>query len=189
MVERTRVVARYPPMMPVKIAATAVTVITARAAVPIIDFAAKKVGTDAIPLSPSSAAIYSCQEENPSGTAATLTSTMAIYANPAARMARTSIPPDFFVENLKCAVSKAVTSKPTNAHGDQHQYGDQCLCEVYVVPGHGVVEPFSGCIGEEGTHDEEQGRPVEEHNGQIGEAQEPGTQKGMVAPECLFGIE
>ena len=75
------------------------------------------------------------------------------------------------------------------AHGDQHQYGDQCLCEVYVVPGHGVVEPFSGCIGEEGTHDEEQGRPVEEHNGQIGEAQEPGTQKGMVAPECLFGIE
>ena len=63
MVDSTRVVALYPPIIPVRIAATAVTVITTSPAVPMISFATKKVGSDSTPLKVSSTEIYSCQEE------------------------------------------------------------------------------------------------------------------------------
>ena len=61
-VERTLVVARYAPMIPVKIAARAVTAISRRPPLPMMLWAAKKVGTVATPSSASRLAIYSCQD-------------------------------------------------------------------------------------------------------------------------------
>ena len=84
-------------------------------------FAAKNVGMETIPRRLLSAlfssVMYSCQEEKPSGTTATLISTMEIYANAAIIIAITIILLVRFAGYLKCAVSKDVTSKPTNAHG------------------------------------------------------------------------
>ena len=73
-VASTLVVARYPPMIPVRMAATAVTAMTARPKGPMIASAAWKVGTASTPLRPPSPEMYSCQEEKPSGMAATLIS-------------------------------------------------------------------------------------------------------------------
>ena len=64
-------------MMPVRMAETAVTPITASPGVPMMARAAWNVGTESTPRSPFSAGMYSCQEANPSGTEATLTSAMA----------------------------------------------------------------------------------------------------------------
>ena len=82
MVESTRVVARYPPMIPVRMAAAAVMIIAVSPGVPMMAFAAKKVGTDATPCRPVcslfSSVMYSCHEEKPSGTDEMLISVMEI---------------------------------------------------------------------------------------------------------------
>ena len=72
-----------------------------------------KVGTDATPLILPRPAMYSCQVENPSGTEAMLTNAMDIYANAAARMEMNRTFFEYLIENLKCAVSNDITSKPT----------------------------------------------------------------------------
>ena len=75
-VERILVAARYPPMIPVRMPESAATTMTARPAVPMMRPAAKKVGTEVRPVSPSREETYSCHEENPSGTADTAVSVM-----------------------------------------------------------------------------------------------------------------
>ena len=55
-------------MIPVRMAATAVTVMTTRPAVPMMDFAAKNVGTAATPFIPSRPCIYAYHDPKPSGT-------------------------------------------------------------------------------------------------------------------------
>ena len=50
------------------------------------------------------------------------------------------------------------------------------------------MEPALGHAAEKDADDEKHGRAVEEDDRQVGQAQEPGTEKGMIPSECFLGI-
>ena len=117
MVDSILRVARYAPMMPVRMAASAAMPTMKRALLPMISTAEWKVGTDITPRISFRLSKYPVQEWNPSGTETMLTTAMALYAKPAMMIEMISTHFARFIGNRKWALSRETTSKPTKAQG------------------------------------------------------------------------
>ena len=75
-----------------------------------------------------------------------------------------------------------------HADSGQDQHRNDCFPEIDGVSGDGIVESALGRAAEKDADDEKHGRAVEENNRQVGQAQEPGTEKGMIPSERFLGI-
>ena len=70
----------------------------------------------------------------------------------------------------------------------QCQYGNHRLTKVDGISRDRIGKTRMCRIAEQDAHDKEEGGTIQKYNGQIGKAQKPAAEKGMIPPEGFLGI-
>ena len=89
---------------------------------------------------------------------------------------------------MQKALQERFCKDEQHADGDQGEDGHPDFLEIDLVACNHVMEPGLDVAAEYGADDHEQGAAVQEHDRQVGKAQEPCAKECMVAPEGFFCI-